>query len=153
MFFAAVAVPRPEHGFDGCVTFYLIGHESTAHNASKTCPRGARTWVSVEVDKKKTIEMMKQTTLDALKKTGQWAKSYKFQMDNAGGHGGGRCSVENTTCQELNEWAAGLTPEFLAHYGCNPNELPTFEYIAQPPKYPDLNVLGPRGVVFASIGC
>lgn len=73
-------------------------------------------------------------------KKAPWARRIVIQMDNAGGHGGGRGDVNATTCARLNEWARDLPSDILEQCD-DPDSPPQVEFIAQPPRSPDLNVL------------
>ena len=79
--------------------------------------------------------MLKEKVIrDALSKC-PWATRIVVQMDNAGGHDGGKGDISTTTLNRLNEWAADLPQEYrdLLH---NPDNPPTIEFIAQPPRAP-----------------
>ena len=75
---------------------------------------------------------------DALCATGSWARKIIIQMDNAGGHGGGKGDISKTTLAELNSWATNFPDDLLK---LCPQGPPVFEFVAQPPRSPDLNVL------------
>ena len=139
MFLAAVAVLRPEHHFDGMIGFYGLVKHIAAKRASNNRPRGARTIKLVNMDKKNFVLLMKRVIKDASRKC-PWANCIVVQMDNAGGHGGGRGDIALSTLNPLNSWANGLPDELLKLLN-DPDNPPNIEFIAQPPHSPDLNVL------------
>ena len=140
MFLAGVAKPRPEHNFEGGVAFIPIGNVERARHASANRPRGARVFVSEEINREKTIELIKEIVTDVVGRTHEWARRYVFQLDNAGGHGGGRGDMDSTTLQKLRDWTANEFradhPEYFMGHAA-----PEFVFIGQPAHSPDLNIL------------
>ena len=71
---------------------------------------------------------------------GSWAKRIIIQMDNAGGHGGGRGDINRTTIKKLDEkW--NNTPWSEENRLCSNGNKPKIEFWAQPPHSPDFNLL------------
>ena len=132
MFLGALAVPRPEHGFDGGVGLWPIGSVEMAKYNSSTRPAGARVFRGVEMNRELTIKMMQENVVPAIMaKCGAWVKHIVVVMDNAGGHGGGRGDMSTTTLATLNEWAMTAVQ----------GRVLTIEFKAQSPHSPDVNVL------------
>ena len=139
MFLAAVAKPVSEHGFDGRIGFYPVAMRVTAKRDGKLRKKGGEFWKSVNMDAALFKEFLKHKIVpDALRATGSWARKIIIQMDNAGGHGGGKGDISKTTLAELNSWATNLPDDLLK---LCPQGPPVFEFVAQPPRSPDLNVL------------
>lgn len=139
MFLAAIAKPVPEQGFDGRIGLYPIAELRPAARRSSNRPKGTNEWHSLPMNATRFKEMLKANVVpDVLRLTGEWVQRVVIQMDNAGGHGGGRADISTTTLRELNSWARDL-PQQLKDL-C-PQGPPKIEFIAQPPKSPDLNVL------------
>ncbi len=140
MVLGAIGTPRPEFGFDGKIGLWGIGHEEKAKRRSKNRERDARVWKAEEMTRQKTIEMIQTLVIPlALQKCGQWAETIVVQMDNAGGHGGGRGDIRETTIAELDAWAAKLPAELVAL--CKGGKAQKIVFQAQPPHSPDLNAL------------
>ena len=136
---AAVAKPVSEHGFDGRIGFYPVAMRVTAKRDGKLRKKGGEFWKSVNMDAALFKEFLKHKIVpDALRATGSWARKIIIQMDNAGGHGGGKGDISKTTLAELNSWATNLPDDLLK---LCPQGPPVFEFVAQPPRSPDLNVL------------
>ena len=139
MFLGALARPRPSHGFAGGIGLWPIGTIERAVRSSNLRPAGARVFVPTEMNKEKTIEMVKRDVIpEILRQTGKWAKKIVLVMDNAGGHGGGRGDMTKTTLRQLNEWGERLPESLMAM--CENKGL-TLKFIAQPPHSPDMNIL------------
>lgn len=139
MFLGAVAKPVPSRNFDGRIGLYPIADECRAQRSSRGRPAGSTVWKLKNMDTALFIELLKEKVVpDILRKTGSWAKNIVIQMDNAGGHGGGKGNIRTTTLAELNNWGEHL-PHTLAQL-CS-GQPPTIKFIAQPPRSPDLNVL------------
>jgi len=139
MFLAAVAKPVPEHGFDGRIGFYPIAERVTAKKDSALRKKGDEFWRSVIMNSALFKDFLKKKVVpDTLRATGAWARKIVVQMDNAGGHGGGRGDMAKTTLAELNKWAADLPKELL---NLCPSGPPEIQFVAQPPRSPDTNVL------------
>ena len=137
MFLGALAVPRPEHGFDGGVGLWPIGSVVAATRSSSNRPAGARVFKSAEMDKDSTMRMMKENVVPSiLEKCGKWVKDIVVIMDNAGGHGGGRGDMNNTTLAQLNSWGAEFVKTTTKF-----KQLHSIEFRAQSPHSPDMNVL------------
>jgi hypothetical protein len=138
---AAVAQPRPNHNFSGNVGFYPCGAIVPAPRNSKNRPKGTPIFKSRSVDVAYFLELITEHVIpDVLKLCGSWAQRIVIQMDNAGGHGGGRGDMQQTTLLQLQRFAAAL-PDELRALCTHPEGLPQFEFITQPAKSPDLNVL------------
>ena len=93
------------------------------------------------MNKEKYIDMVINQVLPAtLKKVWRFATKIKFQMDSAGGHGGGRSSLKSKTLPELHA-------RFKSFWNKRGRKIwrnlkrPCVEFIAQPAKSPDLNLL------------
>jgi len=139
MFLAAVAKPTPERGFDGRIGFYPVAERVVAKRDSKARKKGDMFWKPIDMDAALFKAFIKESVVpDALRATVAWARKIIIQMDNAGGHGGGRGDMNKTTLAELNAWAAELPVELCE---LCPQGPPVFEFVAQPPRSPDLNVL------------
>jgi len=139
MFLAAVAKPVPERDFDGRIGFYPVAERVTAKRDSKAHKKGDALWKPIEMDAALFKAFIKEKVVpDALRATGAWARKIIVQMDNAGGHGGGRGDMSKTTLAKLNAWAAVLPAELRE---LCPQGPPVFEFVAQPPRSPGLNVL------------
>jgi len=139
MFLAAVAKPIPERDFDGRIGFYPVAERATAKRDSNVREKGEQYWRPINMDAALFKDFIKNKVVpDALRATGVWARKIVIQMDNAGGHGGGKGNMSKTTLPELAEWAAHLPDELLQLCPMGPS---VFEFVAQPPQSPDLNVL------------
>ena len=64
-----------------------------------------------------------------------------FQMDSAGGHGGGRGSLEHSTIRELRSWVDGLSIGEKIVIAGSRRRFPELDFVAQPARSPDFNVL------------
>ena len=140
MFLAAVATPKPQRDFDGMIGFYGLVKSVRATRTSENRARGTPVINLVNMDKAKFIELLKEKVVkDALTKC-PWATHFTIQMDNAGGHGGGKGDIAKNTLDQLNVWARDLPDEYRDLID-NPDSPPLIEFVAQPPHSPDLNVL------------
>jgi len=140
MFLAAVAKPNAEHDFDGRVGFYPVADRVQAKRDSTRRKKGTWVWNPANMDAARFKNDLKTKVVpDVLRATGKWAHKIIIQMDNAGGHGGGRGNMAATTLAELNAWAASK-PEELRKF-CQSDLFPVIEFVAQPPRSPDLNIL------------
>lgn len=140
MYLAAVARPIPEHNFDGQIGLYPVAEWDRAKYNSSRRTRGTPVLKPINMDAALFKEMIKNKVVaDALRKCG-WATNITIQMDNAGGHGGGRGNIADSTLKELSQWASAL-PEEFRNLLPNRDAPPKIVFIAQPPRSPDLNVL------------
>lgn len=140
MFLGAVARPLPQHNFDGMIGLYPVGDLVPAQRSSRNRPAGSLVFRGANMDADMFCKMLKESVIpDAIRKA-PWAHRIVIQMDNAGGHGGGRGDVNATTCARLNEWARDLPRDILEQCD-DPDNPPQVEFVAQPPRSPDLNVL------------
>lgn len=140
MFLGAVARPVPAHQFTGRVGLYPIAEQKAALRGSKNHAKGDLTWKLVNMDTALFKKLLQESVVpDVLAATGTWAKRIVIQMDNAGGHGGGRGDINKTTLSELNQWAKNLPEEFSKWFP--EGGRPLVEFIAQPPRSPDTNAL------------
>jgi hypothetical protein len=95
MFLAAVARPNQERGFDGKVGLYPVVEEYCAKRNSVNHRAGDVYFRPTTMTAKLFRRMLKWNVIeDAIRMTGSWAKEIIIQMDNAGGHGGGRGDLE-----------------------------------------------------------
>lgn len=141
MFLGAVARPNPTHNFDGRIGLYPITDQVPAQRKSKHHNKGDQVWKLVNMDANLFKRyMMERVVDDVLRLTGMWAKHIVIQMDNAGGHGGGRGDMNQTTIAELNDWAEVLPEEYSAYWPDSAQQ-PEIVFVAQPPRSPDTNVL------------
>ena len=62
-------------------------------------------------------------------------------MDSAGGHGGGRISLNVKTIPMLNRWVNRLKEEQKSALWVSELPFPSLQFVVQPAKSPDLNVL------------
>jgi len=139
MFLGAVARPVLEHNFDGRVGLYPIAEQTVAVRKSKNREKGELCWKLVNMDASLFKRYLKEFVVpDVLAATGMWAKRIIIQMDNAGGHGGGKGDMNKTTLAELNEWAEDLPEEYASWWPC---DQPEILFVAQPPRSPDTNAL------------
>lgn len=140
MFLGAVARPLKQHDFDGIIGLYPVGKLVPAQRNSKKRAAGTLVYREETMDTERFCMMLKTLVVpDAIRKA-PWARSIVIQMDNAGGHGGGRGDVNATTCAQLNTWGRDLPPDILQLCTDSANP-PHLEFVAQPPRSPDLNVL------------
>lgn len=140
MFLGAVAQPKEHHEFDGAIGLYPLAETVPAQRRSSKRARGTPVLKLLNMDAKLFISMLKEKVVpDAVKKC-PWARRIVVQMDNAGGHGGGRGDIARKTLKELNDWGRALPPEILSSLA-DPNKPPEVLFVAQPPHSPDLNVL------------
>ena len=142
MFLAAVAQPIPEHGFSGRVGIYPITELKPATKTQRYFKKGEMKHHLINMDTACFINMMKSNVCcDLATQVGSFAEKIIVFMDSAGGHGGGKRSINNTTIAELTSWANQWPPELLSHVPLPRQPLPTWTFIAQPARSPDLNLL------------
>jgi len=122
MLLAAVARPIPARGFDGAIGLWPVVALKQADRNSKYRKKGELYEVSCTLDTDKFLDMMETLVVrSALEKCGKWARQITFQFDNAGGHGGGRGDINQTTIAKLAAWAREL-PQYLRDL-CEGNSL------------------------------
>ncbi len=121
MFLAAVARPRPELNFDGCVGIWRFCETTTAKRSSKNRPKGAAVIENVEVTASKFREMIELRLVPAIRRKMPWASSVTVQFDGPKTHTGG-----------------GNTARFdeVAKSGNT-----RIDFIVQPAQSPDTNTL------------
>lgn len=139
MFLAAVGKPIPGK-FNGAIGLYPLAKIVPAARASSHRPAGAPVLKLFSMDKEMFIKMLKENVVRDALQTCPWAREITIQMDNAGGHGGGRGGKIKDTLSTLNAWASNLPQEYLALLH-DPESPPKIHFIAQPSCSPDLNVL------------
>lgn len=77
---------------------------------------------------------------DVLAATGMWAKRIVIQMDNAGGHGGGKGDMtKNDHSRSQRVGCVDLPEEYARWWPVM--EQPEIVFVAQPPRSPDTNAL------------
>jgi transposase len=135
MFFAEnVAEPRYIDGelFDGAIAFIPVVEEGEYQRAvpGKGKVKGDLKWDPMNMDRSKFVEVMMVAVEMACKKVHKWCNRLVFQMDNAGGHGGGTKALdaEGGVIPEL----IRLSRPFAREYKLK------IEFEAQPAKSPDL---------------
>ena len=142
MFLGAVALPIRRHNFDGMIGLYPVVKKIVAKRKSKNHDVGDEYDIADTMTADKFIEMLEEKVIpDALRKTGTWVRRVVVQFDNAGGHGGGRGDVNLTTIRKLQAWVRKLPQRLRRMCRGNPHGLPAIEFVAQPARSPDLNVL------------
>ncbi len=141
MFLGAVARLNREHGFDGRIGLYLhLRAGVKAKRKSKNHNKGDDVWKLCNMDAVLFKRFLTDFVVaDVLEKTGSWAERIIIQMDNAGGHGGGRGDMNETTIAELNEWASDLPEEYSQFFPGR--DQPEIVFVTQPARSPDTNVL------------
>jgi len=140
MFLGAVARPVPERNFDGRVGLYPVSEQVPAMRRSKHREKGELHWKLVNMDAVLFKRYLKEFVVpDVLAATGMWVKRIVIQMDNAGGHGGGKGDMNKTTIADLNAWAGDLPEEYARWWPAA--EQPEIVFVAQPPRSPDTNAL------------
>jgi len=144
MFLAAIAEPRREHHFDGKVALIPVTQRVVAKKASRSRKAGDEYEKSVSMTKSRFLHFVKTGIVPAAVRTVfEWSKKIVIQMDNAGGHGGGRSDMASGTLLELTSWFGdlsddqklGLCPQVP------PSRWPPVTFVAQPARSPDLNAL------------
>jgi transposase len=121
MFLGAVAAPRDDVGFDGKIGLWHVGEEKVAQRKSKFHERGDVYYINANMDGDLFLEMVKDKLIPAIIKKCQWAKKVIVQLDSAGGH------------------RVGETLEAFNKIG--KKSKPPIEFITQPTRSPDTNVL------------
>lgn len=118
---------RKEHNFNGEIGLWPVVKETIAKKTTKFQTKGDIVETVVTMDGKKFVEMCKQNLIPAVvSKVGSWASKVVVQLDGAGGH------KVKTSLEELNTF--GKSVQVVN------NTLP-IEFIQQPARSPDLNVL------------
>ena len=143
MFLGGLAAPVPAHGLLRPAWLYPIVREMVTRRSSKNRDAGVSCLENVEMTRAVFVDMMFTKLLpDVLRSTKGFATRIVFQVDNAGGHGGGRGSLENKTFPELRELVRSMTRARKAELWGNPGTFPEIVFVAQPPtKSPDLQRL------------
>ena len=137
MFFAAVGRPIfDENGdvvFDGKVVFRCV-KEVTCYKRPRRNSPPMKT-VYCTVTKERFFKYMQETVKSAVEKFNpKYMDRIVIQVDNAGGHGGGRGNMEETVFKALHNWVQ-------AERENNPKFQVPIYFLAQPGRSPDLNVL------------
>lgn len=147
MFLAAVAAPRAQHNFNGRIGIWPVAKLKAAVRSQKFFEKGELKHQLVNMDAELFKKMMReQVCVNVVKATGLWVQRIVVQMDSAGGHGGGKGDISTTTLTELQQWASSW-PAMLRNQlppACRLlplRRLPTWLFVAQPPRSPDLNML------------
>ena len=134
------ALGRPVAGkFDGNVAFIVLSRKIRATQTTAHRSKGDIFEQSVNLDSKLFKLLVQKVVVRPLKKGASWTKRLIIQMDNAGGHGGGRGDINETTLKDLDEWYSSCPKECIDAWGSD--ELPPIEFVAQPPHSPDCNIL------------
>lgn len=137
MFFGAIARPSPGKGFDGRVLLMPVCTKKIMKRNSKYNSKGESRLEPTTMTKDLFREYVKKyliPTIDHLgKKLG--VKRIIVQMDQAGGHGGGKGNMTNIL-GEFNAIGSQISPPAT--------------FIIQPSKSPDFNALD-LGIKFTSI--
>ena len=142
MFFGGLAAPVPAHGFLRSAWLYPIVRETVTQRRSKNRDGGVCCLENIEMTKPVFVDMLFTKLLpDVLRSTKEFATRIVFQVDNAGGHGGGRGSLENTTFPQLRGLVSSMTRARKAELWGDPDTFPEIDFVAQPTKSPDFNVL------------
>lgn len=122
MFLGAVAPPNEAKNFDGRIGLWEVTEEKVALRRSKFHDRDDIYDIPTIMNGDKFLEMCKEKLIPAIKKKLSFAKLVEVQIDSAGGH------KVNTTVDELNNY-------------CKSFRKPQIQFITQPTRSPDLNVL------------
>ena len=142
MFLGGLSAPVPSKGFLRSAWLYPIVQEGVTQRKSKNRDGGVSCIKSIEMTKDVFINMMFTKLIpDVLSSTNGFATRIIFQVDNAGGHGGGRGSLENSTFPKLRKLVRSMTPARKTKLWGNLDTFPEIDFVAQPAKSPDLNVL------------
>lgn len=140
MYLGALACPNPNQGFNGVIGIYPVTKKFVYQKNTNTHRKGDVKLVPGTMDVQVLIDMLRDSVLpDALKKCGSWAKKITIQMDNAGGHGGGRMTLANKTIPLLNKMVEENVEVWKGLM--RGKDVPKIEFLAQPPRSPDLNIL------------
>ena len=140
MFLAAVARPIATRRFAGNIGIWPVTATKTAKHSSKNHKKGDEYLASTSMDASKFKDMLCTLVLPAALKAGRgWAKKIIVQMDNAVGHGGGSGNINNTTIPALNAWISDNKSLLVSAWGND--DLPQINFITQPARSPDCNVL------------
>lgn len=144
MFLAAIAEPRKEHRFDGKIAFIPVTKRVVAKRNSGKRERGEEYEKSATMTKERFLYMIKNSIVPAaVNHVHKWAKQIVIQMDNAGGHGGGRAHMATGTLADLSDWFSNLKEAQKLDL-CplvSPSSWPLVSFISQPARSPDLNAL------------
>ena len=141
MFLGALACPILSRTFDGHIGLYPLVKETEAKRTSKMRKCGTKILKTVTMKKKRFIRMLIENVIpDTLKKVCQFATKIIIQMDSAGGHGGGRASLDKSTTPELQQ-AVKSIPLKKKRQMCPRMPFPEIVFVAQPAKSPEFNVL------------
>jgi len=146
MFLCAVARPNPAKDFNGLICCLPIVEERAAKRNSKYHTKGEMRLDPLNLNFEKFFAFLTDEgglidkTLEAV---GRWAKRILFQMDQAGGHGGGRETTRddkgmNRTTNALRKWATSEKGRAMMRKHGFDGEL---EFEAQPSLSPDFNLL------------
>jgi len=131
IFLAAIAEPRPQH--NGKIAMLPVTESVVAKNNTNKRKRGEIYEKSVTMTKTRFILMIKSSIVPlAVRSVHTWATHIVIQMDNAGGHGGGRSDMSKGTLLELQSWVDDLSIE---------SRQTICKFVSQPARSPDLNVL------------
>jgi len=141
MFLGVVGQPVPSKDFDGKIGLYPVVRQYVQKRTSKKHDIGEKYEKSATTDTHFWHKMMKDKVIpDILRLTSHWAKKIVIQMDNAPGHGGGRADIRCKTIDVLDSWVTKHKKGLLAFCG-RKRRLPEIQFVSQPSRSPDLNVL------------
>ena len=139
MFFGAVAKPRPQRGFDGRILLMPVCEKRSRKRNTKYGKKGEiyneKITMNVTVFRRYCISHLIPAIRKHLESLPEVTRVV-IQMDQAGGHGGGRANIAKTL-SVLNGFGKRAKPHIT--------------FIAQPSKSPDFNVLDLA--VWRSLSC
>jgi len=156
MFYGAVSRPVPQCNASGAIGLWLVGSEKVAGRSSKYHDKGDKFTVPGTMNEEKFVEMTKTKVVPAaLRALGSFAREIRIQADNAGGHGGGRGNINETSLRRLSVWAKSLSHAELEEMANRPTDdepnVPQppvrlrpgicVTFCSQPARSPDLNML------------
>jgi len=145
MFLGAVARPKPDRGFSGAIGLYPVTEVKTVKRRQRHFNVGDKKHYLVNMNADLFKSMVKNhVCTDILRQTGEWVRRIVIQMDSAGGHGGGKADINTTTIRELEQWANSWPAELdqlLPESRRTQANRPTWIFVAQPARSPDLNML------------
>ena len=128
MFFGAVARPRPEKNFDGRILLMPVCSEKIMQRQSKYNSQGEVRLEPAIMTKELFQEYVIKYLIPAVISVGGklGVKKIVVQMDQAGGHGGGRGNM-NAVLKKFNSHGSQVNPKIV--------------FIIQPSRSPDFNAL------------
>jgi len=144
MFLAAIAEPRREHNFNGKIALIPVTERVVAKRSTRTRNTGDEYEKPITLTKQRFLHMVKTLVVpSAVSRVFEWSRTIKIQMDNAGGHGGGRSDMAHGTLLELQTWYQCLSDDeklALCPF-VPPSRWPLIIFVSQPARSPDLNAL------------